>query len=1513
MGTLYFKVAADWEEVQRLRTEIDNLKSSLQNINSQTPQQVVSDLETKLKSCVEQYRAITSEAAKAGAMIENEFKKSVESLDLKNPTAQLRAFDSELMKMVDNLSGYFDSLQSKLQGMSDVLGGGKTIAGNIAVNQDNVAQIEQMKQQNEELTSQIKQQQEEIQKQKQAWDELAQAVKTNNIPAIQQLSQSTQQVDLGDLKSKAKELTADMKEQEQVIESLKMQYREVVAQVANYNNIISGRKLGNTTDAILNIDSAKQKEQELKDKLTDQKGILEEQKQKYEEINQQISQGASSHVRMRTQIMNAREELIKMQMAGQGGTLEFMKMAENAGMLRRQMMLANATMQYYANPTRHLAGLKTAFQGAAGAASLLTGVMGIFNTNSEKMAAIQTKIQSYLGIIVGLETTYNTIKKTSAAMLLVQEIQTKALARAEAAELAMKEGGTVATIKATVAHAAFNTVAKMNPYLLMIGAITTIVGGIWLLTKAINGQSEAQKEANRRAKEYWDLQNKLSDQAAAKAADQITLYEKLKRTWENLGSSQKAQKKFIDDNQSAFQSLGVSISSVNDANNYLVRHSGDVVKALMAQAGAAAAFDMAKDIQKKYIQTYRTKTKKIDISDIPTTVWKSAGGAGSYKVDLTDTQRRAMQIELQNKENEKANTANWKQRQELKKQMDFVNNIVDNGNKVSDSIYKKDGIKQYQSNTGKSTEKDKHAKVDKTDLEKQQREYEALLAKQKYDEEKYLSDLEKEVSTSQIKAMKEGSDKKIAQINTDFENEMATIEQKQKEEEKKLTDEAEKAFYKNPGRKKGSKFNPLNDESLRSTLSTSSKYYFTLMENAQKSYNNKIDEQKQSEADSLNEYLQKYGTYEEKKLAITKLYQAKIDKASTEGERMSLGKEMQETLSTLDFSELKKKMNWEVIFGNIQNASKKMLQEIKKQLKAFINSPEFQELKPTDQKTVIEGYQKVNSSLIGKSNVFSGLVESVKGLKESSERFKQASLLYEIMKNNPEAYSSEQIENARLKKNSTYSEYLNSKGDVDQTVTQIATLSNSIAKLGSSSKMSVSELGQVTADISKAFGKAAGKIGGIIGAILQLVDAIGKQGLDKFLGNILSSVSNAVGGVLSTVGNIFTGYAFHLGGADYTSYEEMKVKYQSLSKVWDELISKKQKYLKESYGTEVIKTEKEIQDLLQNELESYKALGLERLKAGASTGSHSIGVRQFNNMDSQSLSELVKYYNISVPQGDNISTMRDQKAQLRKIFGDRMENLFGMSADELEKLKENATTFWATMDSDVRTYLENIIKAKEEAKDAMDAMKERLLGTSLDSFKEGWESMLEDLSSDNDSFADDFEKKLIKTVISGRLMSKYKSEIESLYDEWYKAAESGGISVAESDYLQQQTSNLSQQMIEERTALMNAFGWSSTGSSSGTVGVSNTMSQDTGNAIEGRMTAIEELAVERNSILNIGINDIKAAMAQGSAIVDENRTHLVNIYSELQGIHGDTTQANKYLKSMDNNLNEVRNNTKNLK
>ena len=125
--------------------------------------------------------------------------------------------------------------------------------------------------------------------------------------------------------------------------------------------------------------------------------------------------------------------------------------------------------------------------------------------------------------------------------------------------------------------------------------------------------------------------------------------------------------------------------------------------------------------------------------------------------------------------------------------------------------------------------------------------------------------------------MKEGSAKKIAQINLDYDNEIAAILTKEKE-------------WKDA---QGGKLTKEQTVEIRTALVNS-------YVKRERSTSNVNKEQLEEEKRAMNEYLKEYGSYLEKRQAITELYNEKIAKATTEGERLSLAEGMKKELADVD-------------------------------------------------------------------------------------------------------------------------------------------------------------------------------------------------------------------------------------------------------------------------------------------------------------------------------------------------------------------------------------------------------------------------------------------------------------------------------------------------------------------------------------------------------------------------------------------------------------------------------------
>ena len=140
-----------------------------------------------------------------------------------------------------------------------------------------------------------------------------------------------------------------------------------------------------------------------------------------------------------------------------------------------------------------------------------------------------------------------------------------------------------------------------------------------------------------------------------------------------------------------------------------------------------------------------------------------------------------------------------------------------------------------------------------------------------------LLSLRRQNQQSEIDLMKEGSEKKIAQINLDYDNEIVAILAKEKE-------------WKDA---QGGKLIQEQTIEIRTALVNS-------YVKREQSTSNVNQEQLEEEKRAMNEYLKEYGSYHKKRLAITELYNEKIAKATTEGERLSLSEAMKKELADVD-------------------------------------------------------------------------------------------------------------------------------------------------------------------------------------------------------------------------------------------------------------------------------------------------------------------------------------------------------------------------------------------------------------------------------------------------------------------------------------------------------------------------------------------------------------------------------------------------------------------------------------
>lgn len=900
------------------------------------------------------------------------------------------------------------------------------------------------------------------------------------------------------------------------------------------------------------------------------------------------------------------------------------------------------------------------------------------------------------------------------------------------------------------------------------------------------------KDAALSAAKAQEKVNESFRNSSSDVAEQVTIVRSLSERWKELGDNMADKKQFITENKKEFGKLGVEVGNVNDAENLLVDNTDVFIGAMILRAEAAAAFKLATEQTEKALKKQneieeRRKKGPTFWDRFRANFFSSASGSATYtrQADApTAEQLRENDISALEEEQKAAeDTAKSYMDLFLARTKEWKERLKSAGIKEDDGRETKD--------TGKSA-----------------RDYQDELADARIRAQQKLE-------AARISVMREGVRKRQALARQELDESLAQIDKEERDTLKKM-DEAEK--------KRGVKS---TSEERQAVKDNASQQRLVAYQQYAKEFYTADKEWQEKDLQSWIDYNKEYGTYQQKRLAIMREYTLKSSKESLNGnDKRMLARQRDEALSELDFNELKDTINWDVVFGNLDKVAKKELQKVKRQIVSFRNSPEFKKSATPEQMQVIEeAIGKIDSEVIEKGGLFGNLTESIREYSEAVDELTAAQRDYDEAVRQYGADSAE-AEAARKKRNKAEAGERNAGNNLeaskDKAVRNITAVADAMNTLGEAD-MSLSSFGSAVGSLVDTLSASGSKIGGIIAAILAILDQIGQKGLEGFVGNILESVMHAAGGLWDSIGRLFgvKGLGGIFKGADYSGYNEMVDQYNRLNEIWDELIDKKKEYIETSYGAEAQKVGEEALALQRTAIDSYRILGKERLNSGASTGSHSIGVRQRKWMSSQDWAAAgaalgEDFYRYGIGEG-------------------RMTGLFDLSVEQLEKLKSEAPTFWAKLDDDVRNYLDKIIEGSEKLGDIQAQIKEQLTQMSFDSMRDAFYDTLLDMESGAEDFSEDFSEYLQKAILKTSLSKVYDKRLQEWYDKFANYNKEGGIDTGEYKDLQQEWNDIVKDALEERDSLKDIFGWTSSSSSSqsGRAGTVTSMTEETAGRLEG--------------------------------------------------------------------------------
>ena len=973
-------------------------------------------------------------------------------------------------------------------------------------------------------------------------------------------------------------------------------------------------------------------------------------------------------------------------------------------------------------------------------------------------------------------------------------------------------------------------------------------------------------------KSLVDIQQQLNDvqlKGVQNAQSEITKLELLYKATQNASKPIRERKKAVDELQKSYPDFFKNLSEEEILTGKAADAYARLTSSIIASARARAAQDKMTENAKKILENEAKITEEYAKRE-----------NAQLKLDK--------QIELRNKIDREANPDMYAgQQMMVGAALGKVEEIDEGIAKLRREIYE---LNKSQNELAQNIDvndlifnpNEDSSKIGEKERKRRQEEAEKLLKQQEQLAEQLLS-LRRKNQQDEINLRADGMEKKLAQIDLDYQKELDAIESAREKAKKDGTYEQQ---------------SPLLDEAE---------------ENVFKRYQQAVTETHKQEAEAQNEamnrYLKEYGTFQQKKDAITKEYNDKMAKVTTEGEKKLLQKEMEEALSSVDMDKLKQEINWELIFGDLNKVSKKSLEQVKQQLKTFKNSDEYKNMAVDQKKVIDEALNNIQSTIIDKGGLLGDLPEQLDALRIAQDELKQAQDEYnKSLKSGTDA----EKEAALKKKNKAEKNVQNAETNVtrsaDKTQKSLITLTDTVTQLGSSSEMSLSQIGNLAAGLVDTFSEAGSKIGGIVGTVFSLLDGIEKQGFDGFVKNVFSSVFGAGASMWNTL--TFGGFnkLFGIGGNAkevQDSINRLTDRNETLQTSIESLTDE----IKASKGTKSVAAYRSAYEYQKEQNSNY--LNIAREQAG------------YHNSH-----KSWQYY------------MRWSAEDLKWIQQNINKNFTGTSSlweltpEEMEKLRSNVD-IWTKMQNAgkggygerVTDKLDDYIEQAGKLEELTDNLYEGLTGMSFDSMYDSFVSSLMDMEKSAEDVADDISKYFMQAMLSNAIGEQFSDKLRTWYDKFGEAMKDDGtLDNNERKELMDEYMGYVDEAMKLRDELAAATGYDkisqeSTSQSASSKGF-QAMSQDTGEELNGRFTALQIAGEEIKNqniiqsqslnLLTVKADALLSINTETRNIADDTRDLIAQSYLELVQISENTGAIVKPIIQIQKDMAEVKNNTSKL-
>lgn len=729
-------------------------------------------------------------------------------------------------------------------------------------------------------------------------------------------------------------------------------------------------------------------------------------------------------------------------------------------------------------------------------------------------------------------------------------------------------------------------------------------------------------------------------------------------------------------------------------------------------------------------------------------------------------------------------------------------------------------------------------------------EKEEINARKKLSEE--LLKIRSKNEDDDISLLKEGNEKKLRQINKNYEDQKNAIEKKIIELEEL--------------NKKAGEIN-LNEAGLTVAQQTEIDRSFELANSLRKKAT--LDVYK-SEEQAMWDYLKQYGTYQQKKLAITEEYADKIRNAQSEGEKKQLEAERNSALGQINVQDIIGNIDWSVVFGEFGGMFRDVLSPVLEEAHRYSMSSEFKSLDVTEQSEFFEALRQMEQALGQTTPVsFKQLGEEIDRLnKAMSElntlRANEKQVLAEL-KDAQNAYrsalergSEEEIASANEKLRTVRENADAISESVKRADKAVSDSRETVSKTSSALKLKFDNLEEGLQKLAagglrnaydalimlgKSVNGSASKLAKalesvpFLGAILGILDIL-KDGLSNLITSVIDSVLGAISRILNEVlsGDLavsileslssgfisifdaitFGGFSKWVGLGESDPHLEEDIESLTTSnEVLTNSIDKLTDELSKSGGSDALGRYKEIINLLNQQEANYKEI-IKRSAAAHKSGikgEHSSNYYIDENITAEQWAEINKilgtesgyYHEIEILNkkfGFTAGKVIDA-ASFWDLTSEEMSKIFRLAPELFGQIMAYADDGY----KNAAQYMNDYIALADEKAAAELGRLEGLTQMSFDDLYNNFFDTLMDMSSSAEDFSNNFSEMLMRALLTAQLGDEFKQRLKEWQEMLANAMSDDKLSNEERDNLRKKWDEMVADAAQIRDEVSMATGY----------------------------------------------------------------------------------------------------------